>query len=183
MQTAGIDRRATVLDAAIGVFSRYGYRRTTMADLAAAGGVSRPALYLLFPNKEAIFRELAERLSVAALADVRKALDQPGGAADVIRRAILARDLAMFRLLASSPHCAEVLADSSTLTADIHAAAERRFAEILAAWLRARGDTEARTTAAMIAAAATGFKHSSGDEASYVANVTCFAALVGAMLD
>ena len=30
-----------------------------MSDIADAGGVSRPALYLMFDNKEHLFRELA----------------------------------------------------------------------------------------------------------------------------
>ena len=44
-----------VLETAEGVFTRYGYARTTMGDLARSAGLSRPALYLLFPDKEAVF--------------------------------------------------------------------------------------------------------------------------------
>jgi AcrR family transcriptional regulator len=48
-------KRQRVADAALTVFQRYGFARTTMADIADAAGMSRPALYLLFPNKEEVF--------------------------------------------------------------------------------------------------------------------------------
>lgn len=49
-------RLAALLDAAIGVFARYGYRKTSMDDVARAAGVSRQGLYLSFANKEELFR-------------------------------------------------------------------------------------------------------------------------------
>lgn len=48
-------KRNHVLTSARATFLRYGFRRVSMADIAAAAGVSRPALYLLFKNKEEIF--------------------------------------------------------------------------------------------------------------------------------
>ena len=39
--------------AAIGVFAAQGFRRTSMADLAHAAGVSRPALYQYFEHRAA----------------------------------------------------------------------------------------------------------------------------------
>lgn len=64
-------KRERILEAAQQTFLRYGYRRTTMGDLAEAAGISRPALYLFYANKEALFRgvvvryfeQLAERAS------------------------------------------------------------------------------------------------------------------------
>jgi AcrR family transcriptional regulator len=55
VQSAG--RRAAVLDAAVGVFARYGFRKTSMDEVARAAGVSRQGLYLQFANKEELFRE------------------------------------------------------------------------------------------------------------------------------
>lgn len=49
-------KREKILAAAHRVFLRFGYRRTTMKDLADAVEMSRPALYLLYANKEEIFR-------------------------------------------------------------------------------------------------------------------------------
>ena len=50
------DRHRAVLHAAFNTFVSYGFKRTTMADIADAAGMSRPALYLLFKNKTDIFR-------------------------------------------------------------------------------------------------------------------------------
>jgi AcrR family transcriptional regulator len=49
-------RLAALLDAAVGVFARFGYRKTSMDDVARAAGVSRQGLYLSFANKEELFR-------------------------------------------------------------------------------------------------------------------------------
>jgi AcrR family transcriptional regulator len=53
-------RLCAVLDAAIAVFARFGYRKTSMDDVARAAGVSRQGLYLSFANKEELFRRAVE---------------------------------------------------------------------------------------------------------------------------
>jgi AcrR family transcriptional regulator len=49
-----------VLDAAVGVYARYGFRKTSMEEVARAAGVSRQGLYLQFANKEELFRKAVE---------------------------------------------------------------------------------------------------------------------------
>ena len=49
-------KRAAVLAAALTVFGRYGFQKTSMEAVAKAAGISRPGLYLLFPNKEQLYR-------------------------------------------------------------------------------------------------------------------------------
>ncbi|MGF7149702.1 AcrR family transcriptional regulator [Sphingomonas zeicaulis] len=49
------------LDAALSVFWRKGYEGASYADLTAATGVERPALYSAFGNKEALFRKALDR--------------------------------------------------------------------------------------------------------------------------
>ena len=53
--------REEALEAALGVFWRKGYEGTSYADLVAATGAERPALYAAFGNKEALFRATLER--------------------------------------------------------------------------------------------------------------------------
>lgn len=48
-------KKSKILAAARAVFLRYGFKRVNMNDIAAGAGISRPALYLLFKNKEEIF--------------------------------------------------------------------------------------------------------------------------------
>jgi AcrR family transcriptional regulator len=63
-----------VLDSATDVFTRYGFARTTMGDIAAKAGISRAALYLLFPDKEAAFSRVIERMDERSLTEIVAAL-------------------------------------------------------------------------------------------------------------
>lgn len=56
-ESAGAARRAAILEAATGVFLRYGFKKTSMDDLARAAGLSRQGLYLHFATKEALFKQ------------------------------------------------------------------------------------------------------------------------------
>jgi len=49
-------RRAAILEAAMRVFLRYGFKKTSMDDLARAAGLSRQGLYLHYRTKEELFR-------------------------------------------------------------------------------------------------------------------------------
>jgi len=49
-------RKPALLEAALQVFARHGYRKTSMEDVAQTAGVSRQGLYLHFPTKEDLFR-------------------------------------------------------------------------------------------------------------------------------
>ncbi len=46
------DTRTKIVDAATRTFAKYGARKTAMADIAEAAGVSRQTLYALFGNKD-----------------------------------------------------------------------------------------------------------------------------------
>lgn len=70
-----IDRRGQVLTVALTVFGRYGFRKTSMDDVAKAAGISRQGLYLYFSTKEALFREAVKQELDAALAEASRRLD------------------------------------------------------------------------------------------------------------
>lgn len=63
-------KRSAILEVTKEVFLRYGYKKTSMEDVARAAGLSRQGLYLHFPTKEALFRagvqHLAESTRMAA---------------------------------------------------------------------------------------------------------------------
>lgn len=56
------DRRARILEAAREAFAERGFAGTRLEDVAARVGISRPALYLMFDSKEAVFRGLVHAL-------------------------------------------------------------------------------------------------------------------------
>jgi len=70
-------RRAAVLDAATGVFLRYGFKKTSMDDLARAAGLSRQGLYLQFSTKEALFKEAVLNVIATTRAAGQAALARP----------------------------------------------------------------------------------------------------------
>jgi AcrR family transcriptional regulator len=61
-------RRAEILDAALQVFGQYGYRRTSMDDVAREADIAKGTIYLSFTSKEEVFQALSERLSQRMLA-------------------------------------------------------------------------------------------------------------------
>jgi AcrR family transcriptional regulator len=76
------------LEAALGVFWRKGYEGASYADLTAATGVERPALYAAFGNKEALFRRALDRYYARHLDYVPAALAEPT-AYDMARHLLL----------------------------------------------------------------------------------------------
>jgi len=50
-------RRKGIIKSTSGEFLRYGFKKTSMDDLARAAGLSRQGLYLHFPTKEALFKQ------------------------------------------------------------------------------------------------------------------------------
>ncbi len=111
-----IDR---ILDAAYECFTRHGVRRTTMDDIAAAAGMSRPAVYQYVRNKDDAFRRLASRLFDGALAQARMAAEGDEPLAERLYQVIAAKlDLAV-RLTKDTPHAAELLDAGARLSGDL----------------------------------------------------------------
>jgi TetR/AcrR family transcriptional regulator, transcriptional repressor of aconitase len=67
-------RRTQILNAAVRCFARRGYYETTIEDLVAETGLSRGALYLYYPSKEAIYLAISERWSCGLEAAIRARL-------------------------------------------------------------------------------------------------------------
>ncbi|OMC09938.1 TetR family transcriptional regulator [Mycolicibacter heraklionensis] len=65
------DRRSQLLAAAERLFAQSGYPAVRLEDIGAAAGVSGPAIYRHFPNKEALLVELLVGISTRLLAGAR----------------------------------------------------------------------------------------------------------------
>jgi TetR/AcrR family transcriptional regulator len=86
----------TILEAALDVFSRHGFRGATLDQIAHASGLSKPNLLYYFPSKVAIHRALLERLMANWLNPLRK-LDANGDPIEeivgyVLRKLDMARE-------------------------------------------------------------------------------------------
>jgi AcrR family transcriptional regulator len=76
-----IDRPTRILDAASRLIVHYGFDKTTMEDIAREAGVSKGALYLVWPGKDALLDALIAYEMKRLLEDLRMRLqaDPQGG--------------------------------------------------------------------------------------------------------
>ncbi|GAA1170970.1 TetR/AcrR family transcriptional regulator [Ornithinimicrobium humiphilum] len=68
------ERRALLLEAALGAFSEQGYHATSMDDIAERAGVSKPVLYQHFDSKLDLYLGLAGRVCDEVVAKIEGAL-------------------------------------------------------------------------------------------------------------
>src|SRR3954469_20119799 len=71
-------RRKHVLTTALSTFARFGYRKTSMDDVARAADISRPGLYFLFTSKQNLFRAAVVRALDEDVEAARRALEDTG---------------------------------------------------------------------------------------------------------
>ena len=132
------DRQDMILDAAFHAFATYGYRRTTMDDIARGVGLSRSALYLHYRNKEDMFHKLAERYFNEAMAAMEAALMAPGQTPEqALIAAFIAKDGKFMDVVLGTPHGSELLDAGMSLNRDLVDQAEARKIGLLARWLAA----------------------------------------------
>lgn len=101
-QARAQDRHRRILDAALRVFSRRGYRDASVEEIADESRTSKGGVYFHFPNKEAIFLGLLDRTATRLLKKIESAMasyDDPIAKADaalltVLRTFAKHRDLA-----------------------------------------------------------------------------------------
>jgi AcrR family transcriptional regulator len=132
-QTKPQDR---ILDAALSVFRRHGFRRSSIEQAAEAAGLTRQALYHHFSSKEALFRAVVERLYANALAaEIAAASAAEARGAD-LDEIVLAEISARFRYLLSSldgsPHVEELFTEHLAQARDLYQSYASRYAEEIA---------------------------------------------------
>ncbi len=112
-------KRRRILDAALAVVLRYGFKRMTMDDVAREAGVSRPALYLHFKNKAEIYRAIAGDMLGRALEGARLALTSGGDLETRLFSAIKAGILDPTEFLMASAHGAELVDMKHAMAAEV----------------------------------------------------------------
>jgi AcrR family transcriptional regulator len=80
------DRERQTLEVARRLFAERGYAATTMDDVAAQVGVTKPLLYAYFGNKEGLYLACMEPAGEALLAAVIEAVEAADGPADAMAR-------------------------------------------------------------------------------------------------
>lgn len=132
------EKQSQILEAALEVFSTYGFRGTTIDQIAEAAGMSKPNLLYYFGRKEDIHKALIERLLDTWLAPLKE-LDTKGDPIPELRSYIrrkleLSRDfpresrLFANEMLQGAPHIGDML------SGELKKLVERK-AKILQRWM------------------------------------------------
>lgn len=175
---------ASILQAAWGGFATYGFRKTSMDDIARGAGMSRPALYLHFKNKEAIFRALVALYYQGAEAEIRAALQADVPLEAKLTRAFSAHGGDSMEEMMSSAHGMELFEATMNIAGDMIDAGEWVLRGIYRDWLqqevslgRIRLRSEASEMARLFCACLKGVKHNARDFAEYSTGVAGYAQL------
>lgn len=131
VDNAPTGKREVILRAALERFAHYGFRRTSMEDIAQEGGLSRAALYLHFKNKEEIFRALGQELHERAFAAAEAAARETTGVAAQLEAALAAKLGTFFEIVYSTAHARELLDENSRLNGEVSAAFRARHVKLL----------------------------------------------------
>jgi AcrR family transcriptional regulator len=124
---AGTDTREVVLRAAMTRFASYGYRRTSMEDIASEAEVSRPTLYAYFKNKQAILQTVSEGIHGYTLENIQAALALDAPLRERLERAFWAWVQPFMQIFFGSPHGAELIGAGSAMASSVSADARQQF--------------------------------------------------------
>lgn len=157
-----------VLDSAMVTFARFGYRKTSMEEVARAAHISRPGLYFLFSSKETLFRaavtQALERDITAAehvLADTGRPLPE---------RLVEAFDQWAGRYIGPlTRDVSVVIEDNPDLLGEIAETTPRRFEELITEAIAVESGREAAPFVAQtMISASIGLKHQAASREFYL---------------
>jgi AcrR family transcriptional regulator len=178
--TPDTGRRDLVLESALGTFARFGYRKTSMEDVARDAHISRPGLYFLFSSKQDLFR-----------AAVTRALERDLSAAEeclaTSERSLPDRLAAAFDYWAGGyvgaggREMAAVIDENPDLVGTIVETAPRRFEAIITdALCHVTGKREARAITQTLISTSIGLKYQVDTRVAYQKRIaTAINLLVG----
>ena len=181
-------KREAILAAAFTQFSRYGFRKTSMEDIAKEAGTSRGSLYSYFQNKEEIFRGLSADLHERSLGDAESHL-KGAASADLdlalrVEAALIARLAPFQEVMTQSEHGSEIYDENNRLCGDLVLDSSQRFRRMLTTALSAgarSGEIDLKAAGLTASAAAellhlgaTGLKQGAPDVATFEKRVHGF---------
>jgi AcrR family transcriptional regulator len=170
----GGGRRQHVLEVALLIFARYGYRKASMDDLAGAADIFRPGLYFYFASKQDLVRAAVIHALDGDIAAAERSLadaDRPLGT-----RIIDAFDHWTGRYVGPmSKDFAALIESNPDLLGSVSTEYPKRFAKIVTDALTAAMPAErglARDVAQTLLSTAIGIKHDANDRQEFVTRMT-----------
>lgn len=163
-------KQSRVIEAALAAFMRYGFKRVTMGDIAKEAGMSRPALYLVFPGKEQIFAAVVRHFTERALGEIKAGLPHQGSLEQQLRFVFDIWTVRPFKLIHELPDARDLVDCSAGFAQEVVDQGYREFEGLLVSLLESHADriggrrlTPPRL-AHMMASSARGFKGAAQDE-------------------
>lgn len=83
--------RDSIIQVAARIFTRFGYRKTTMEEIALACRKGKSSIYYYFPGKEDIFRAVVEKEAEELKKDLLQAVKKPDDPMEQLKTYILFR--------------------------------------------------------------------------------------------
>ena len=126
------DRSGYIIEAAKGLFLRYGVKRTGMNDIAEAAGISRQTLYKAFANKDAVLQAMIRSLADKVVLDIETGLEEVDGLGaqlDVIFKHVV---IEHYDFLHSSPNAEDIVTGVNASSQDELEAGAARNTRIIA---------------------------------------------------
>ena len=142
------DVRDQIVAAATEHFSRYGYEKTTVSDLARAVGFSKAYIYKFFESKQAIGEMICANCLREIEAEVRAAVDEADRPPEKLRRMFKAIVEASLRLLFQDRKLYEIATSAASERWQATLAYEERIQALLQDIVqegRQTGDFERKT--------------------------------------
>jgi AcrR family transcriptional regulator len=130
---ASKEKYDVILTAAKQLFGHYGYRRTSIDDIAQEAHIAKGTVYLYFKSKEEIFRALCQQLLDTVLSAAEDACRARGPIEQRLRQMLAAKFDYLFELVHRSIHARELIDAKNQLSADIFSQADRRYLRMLSA--------------------------------------------------
>ncbi|MDQ2832133.1 MAG: TetR/AcrR family transcriptional regulator [Chloroflexota bacterium] len=159
-----------IIAAATHVFMRYGFKRATMGEIAEAAGLSRAALYLVYPTKEDVLTAVVTRVFAVMLDEIRHGLGRFATAEKQLTFALDVWCVAGFELVQASPDAKDLYESGYQFAAEVTATATADFvalvADVLDPLVRQQDKVALSSVqiAQLLASAVLGFKSSATTE-------------------
>jgi AcrR family transcriptional regulator len=186
----GDPRRRAIHAAAVAQFSERGFAATSMANIAEAVGMSRPALYQYFRNKVDIFASAFVALFDDHVDLALEALDVDGSNADRLDGFLQRFEGDLWEQMAASAHSEEIMSAKSADTAEEIQHVVARLRSGLAVFLARAAPGRSRTAIArraewaeVLELSPKGFKFDTPAVAVYRRRLTTLARGVAADID
>ena len=163
------DRKLNILEAALRSVTAYGVRRTSMDDIANEAGISRPAIYQHFRNKEDVIVSCIDLVNEKAFAEAKAASVSQTSVRGRLTSYLCEYMVFFYRLVIAGPHAKELLDVSTRFGSGKTEAAQQRLIYDLNEIL---GKDKNAETGYILAHCAKGLKYQAPDEATLVSRIS-----------